>query len=101
MNNDLSQYIIGALPEKLARSRRVDCRIAVIDGGSRWLASTAQVKQMLFNAAMGHRTGRVEAQRIDGSWIRIQNYKTSRGVGRGCSIATGEWFDVVAVREVL
>ena len=96
----LDLLILGANPEKLAARRRLEVTVNVIDHNGQWMANTAQVKGLLFRAAM--RGGQIQAQRTDtGDWVRISNYKTVKGQAYGCSLASGVWLEVQAVREVL
>lgn len=95
----LDTLIIGANPEKLNAPPRAEVKVDVDwPGHGRWQASTAQVKGLLFKASMVG--GSIQAQRKNGDWERIYNYKTVRGVRYGCALSTGEWFEVIALREV-
>lgn len=98
----LERLILGADPEKLANPRRprVDITVPVQWAGrGHWSASTAQVTAIIAKAAM--LGGSVQAQAKNGDWHRIYRYMTKRGVRYGCNLATGEWFEVQALREVL
>jgi hypothetical protein len=92
--------ILGANPDKLESRKHIDIQVPVEAGRGRWLASTAQVKALMFKASQCG--GMVQAQAVGaGQWVRIYNYKTVRGVAYGLSVTTGAWFPVQAVREVL
>jgi hypothetical protein len=95
----LDSLILGANPDKLETHKRIDVKVPVEAGRGRWLASTAQVKALMFKASQCG--GMVQAQAVgQGQWVNIYNYKTVRGVGYGCNRATGSWFAVQAIREV-
>jgi len=96
----LEMLILGASPEKLAAPRRLDVRVPVDIGHCQpWQASSGQVNALIDKMAM--LGGTVQAQKIDGEWAAIYRYRVRYGQPQGCNAATGQWFEVRAVRQVL
>ena len=101
MNRQLNLLILGANPEKLEARKRAQ-EVVLVEWTGRcgtWQASTGQVKSLLINCAK--RGGSVQAQDVAGDWHRIHNYRTVKGARQACALATGRWFEVQALREVL
>lgn len=95
----LDTLVIGADPKKLQQPGMEVTVPVDWPGRGQWQANTAQVKAIMLKArALG---GSIEAQRANGDWEKIYAYKTVKGVRMACGVATGLWFEVQALREVL
>lgn len=98
----LDMLLIGADPARLAARRQQPAVHINVQWGTRgrFRASSGQVKALI-EKTQGQ-GGSIEAQDVwTGEWATIRGYKVKRSVAHAQNAATGEWFEVAEIREVL